>query len=593
MPLSSTANYSCDVVKEGGNDNSHAGPFKTIQAAMAYLRNNFTLDSSHKAVVNLAPGIYNDVADLINIGGDESQYIDFIGAGRDATFISSSNTMPVTINALDARNHFSNLTIEFTGDAGPDDYALIVGLCQDAQFDYCRIRSTRRLIQLFALNAQMSNCELVSTFQDSGTALIYSIAGYMRDCSFVASQLGFGSAIMDGMSGTLYKCRLNTISTLPVPVDVRAINEIAGKFSHCTIESQGFAFLVTRSVAILENSYLSTEGTGGSQVGDRLNGGTIRECFFHQKGASHVIARGAVDAAPTVIDSILYAPNSTVSVISSLEFDNSRWENCRMINSDSATSGYSLGSTLLDRIALVKNIVANRPIDPLIRLTDNGLAAKGMAEARGFNSRRWWSIQANPTLVGMGISPTVSAPGGATPGQDNDGPYFIIQTNGLNTTASIAVTTPLIMRPGYHPKFYMKFRLNGAGVGPSPGARLWCGFFPTTPPGASDILGIPGICLGLSNSLGGPGGYHGVTSTGVAQTNSGPIQNADTDVHTLMMTVDDPAQVIYQLDGQILYQSNTNLPPSTQNLGFWLQITQTQANQRGFALYAAWCEFDP
>jgi hypothetical protein len=594
MPLSSTANYSCDVVKEGGNDNSHAGPFQTIQAAMAYLRNNFALDAQHKGVVNLAPGIYDAAADLINITGGEDQYIDFVGNGKDDTILRSNNTIPVIVNAADARNHFSNLTMEFNGPSGVPDFALNVMNCSDVLVEMCRIKSNRRCIDNFASNATMANCEITSTLTDPGTAVCTGIRGLVRDSQFTASSLGLNSTLVENYTGLLWKCRLSTISTLPTPVKVRCVNNLGGGVvSHCHFESQGLAFVVFQTGAIVEDSYFSSEGTGGDAVGDRFEDCTVRNCFFYQKANVSVIHRGAATSALTkVMDTTFYGPLCTGHVIGSLEIDNSRWEHCRFISADNAT-GYSLASTVLDKIAFVKDPIANRPIDPLIRLTDNGLAAKGMAEAKGFNQKRWWSIQANPTLLGMGISPTITAPGGSSPGQDNGGPYWLIQTNGLNTTASIAVTTPLIMRPGYHPKFYMKFRLSGTGVGPLPGARLWCGFFPTTPPGMSDTLGIPGICLGLSDFLGGTGGYHGVTSTGVAQTNSPQIQNADTNVHTLMMTVDDPTQVLYQLDSGQLFQSNTNLPPSTQNLGFWLQITQTQANQRGFALYAAWCEFDP
>ncbi len=363
MPLSSTANYSCDVVKEGGNDASFAGPFKTIQRAIQYLQAEFPgLDAAHKGVINLAPGIYNEAGDVIIVNNGTDQYLDFTGAGKGTTILCSPTGTPVSIGAAagDARNHFSNLTIEYTGET--DEFALRISAGVDVRVVNCRIRSTQRCISNLPVGCEIFGCEVTST-TTAAISLCGNIAGTVWNTTFQANQMGTYSSIIEAVSGEMLNCRLNALSA----TDTRAINVVqsGARLNGCIIETQGYTIITMQGK--LENSILSTEGTGGARVFDTFEGCLVTGCFCLQKANGRVVARGSVDAPPQVFHTVFYAPNSNNDVVGNIEVDGSLWVKCSFINN--GQGGFALSGNASGRAITVGTITHNRVLDPNLAVT--------------------------------------------------------------------------------------------------------------------------------------------------------------------------------------------------------------------------------
>ncbi len=591
MPLSMNANFSCDVNKDGGVDlYNGGGPFNTIGAAINFLVDNFgaLMSADRHGVVHIGPGVYPETILLTA----SHIYIDLVGDGRDVTIIQFADNNGFNISDYNAVNRVSGLTIHCTGTA-QGTYAVNVSDNNGVRIEDCLIMGGAECISFLGLNTRMLHCDVISGSAIAGDMINGQIRGEIDSCFLQAASALGGSVLINSLEGVVRNSRLSTLQS--GGPEVRTVNFLSGKLSYCTLEAQGNAIYEANGTSIVEFCYLSTQGTQGSAVVTRLNGCTMRNCFLHQKIDAPVVAYGPLnDAVVNVVDTTFFAPLCTGNIIENLSGNGSRWEGCRMIGADSATSGYALAADALDRIVVVKDIVSNRPIDPLIRLTDNGLVAKSIGEAKGYSQKRWWALQSmGPTTQGVGVKVNEYSPGGIGSGCDTTGSFRRMQLSGTDTCG---IFNDEYMRRTFKPKLRVKFRIEGIET-PDPYVRFWCGFFQVAPPTGSDDLSSNG-CIGVGLLLSPNYDFVGVASTGVGgttYTSSLKMSGSRSDPHVFTMYYDAlHSQFIFQLDGQ-QYANITDpyLPSDTDNVTTIMQVTSTYPNTKCFDFYNAWCEFDP
>lgn len=583
MPISSTANFSCDVNKNGGNDNSFAGPFGSIQRAIQYVTTNFTPTASQHAKIYIGPGVYAALNDTINISlNDATRYIDFIGSGKEDTIIQTASAGAVIISASGAENHFSDLTIETTSSTLAN-YALDVSAATNVVFENCKMKSASACIKNLAQNASMLNCEIVSTSVNAEMVIV-QVDGLISKSSMKASTLATGGFLLGtlGSTGVVEYSTLNALSSGTPSLSFTTWT-IYGKLSYCNLLSQGVAITFIQPGATLEFCYISTD-LASNVVVTTVLGGFVQNCFFHQRNATTVSVVGnVVGGSPVILNSTFFAPFSTGTIVA-VTASGATFEACTFINN--GTSGYSL-SAAVGITVTVGNITSNRPIDPGFTLTDNGLESISIGLAKGYKQKRWWAMNCNALLINS-IGATAASGGTLSNGNDANGPATTDTTAAVNTsTAQIQHSTFNTVQRRYSPTLYVKFKINTISA-----VRFWCGLFGALP-GNVDVLVTQGAGIRFSTpSLLTDFTY--VTNNGAQSPISSGITVVAGTVYTLKMTLEEGTtpRVLFQINNNPVVQQTLTPPATGQDLGFVIQVITQGAATKSFTLYDVWCEYN-
>lgn len=185
--------YSCDVI-QNGDDASPAGPFLTINAAITYMKNNFSsyLASGLHGTINIGPGTWNETI-TINTA-DATRFIDFVGAGINDTIIENTTTGFISIGSgtmTTAENQFSNMTISYTGASTLGNNAIVVQNNNGVVFNNCEITSMQGCVGSLYSPAVVSNSVLTSTASNA-ESIVQTLGGRITNSVLMASSLASG-----------------------------------------------------------------------------------------------------------------------------------------------------------------------------------------------------------------------------------------------------------------------------------------------------------------------------------------------------------------------------------------------------------------
>ncbi len=582
MPLSMNEHHSCDVQLASGNDNSTYGPFSTIQRALNFLQTKYGADISqgYHGVIRLGPGNYNEAVDLTAYPN-----IDIIGADTDTTIIENHNGgMTLRIAGAWANNQISNLTIRTSG-GDMSQYGIeIQNTWGDVRLVNVKIDCISSCFSVLGTGASLFNCDIISKTTVSNAVINNEIRGLIADSRLLAIVAGAGSVLINNLSGEIRNSTLSTLSTLDDPKpNVKAVNILAGgKLSYCTVQAQGQAVNEINASGQIEYCYLTSVGTDNASVIQILNGAFLRKNYLWVNTGLPAI--GSVTGNANHIFDCIAGINGNANIIDQIGADLSLY-NCNLISTYNAGGAYhSLGSATIGTRVNLSNVVSNLTPDPRLTIDDRGLESSTLGQAKGWNQRRWWAVNAyNGAITGVGIVPLYA--GALADAGDTNGPATQLTASGIGTQASIYYYT-LIHRE-YDPTIYVKFK-----IGQLDGIRFWCGFFAANPANADN----PGLPTAAIRYTSGDPYFHLVAfNAGFTDNTYVPITVAAGTVYTLKIRLCQyplaTPTAIYQLNTLPVEEiTGVNIPSQGTPLGFMVGLYQTTAGDKNFSLYDIWCE---
>ncbi len=580
--------YSCDVIKNG-DDASPAGPFLTINAAITYMKNNFSsyLASGLHGTINIGPGTWSETI-TINTA-DATRFIDFVGAGINDTIIENTTTGFISIGSgtmTTAENRFNNMTISYTGASTLGNNAIVVQNNNGVVFDNCEITSTQGCIGSLYSPAVISNSVLTSTASNA-EGIVQILGGRIANSILTASSLASGGSAIAAMQagagaggyGVLEYCNV-TLNTNVETDGIKAGGVLGGVVSYCRFSIGGALSNVGDSY-----NHLWVKSSCVSSVVLKLgSSGTVDECYFQNTSSS----QSSVDfngGAGTITNST-FLQLSNASDICKNVGNGTQIADASMLNSGSGGYCISLSGSVGYGVAIA-NIASNCPIDPAATLTDKGLNGTTIGLAKGYSQKRWFAINLNGNVVNsVGCDASVTSGSISTGNTTANGPGVTMTTGSVSgNTAVIQTDTNLnVVRGAQNPSLYVKFSLNQTA-----NTDFWCGLFNAAPSGTT--LTSDGAALRLYHT---DTDWQYVTYGSSAQHTVSSGIAGDTNTHTLKITLDlSNSRVLFQLDGNTVVSSgSSNIPASNYDLGFIIQIATSTSAAEAMIVNAVWCEYD-